>query len=73
MPQAWACCSTACNKRKSNRSAVVVCDPAVVKDVLTGAPAVLRAGEGNRPLEPVVGPQVLEQRRHRLLDPGRRL
>jgi hypothetical protein len=30
-----------------------------VKDVFTGDPGVLRAGEGNRPLEPVVGPESL--------------
>jgi cytochrome P450 len=38
---------------------VALCDPAAVKDVFTGDPAVLRAGEGNRPLEPVVGPESL--------------
>lgn len=38
---------------------VVVADPALVKDVFTGDPDVLRAGEGNRPLEPVVGPESL--------------
>lgn len=38
---------------------VVVADPALVKDVFTGDPDVLRAGEGNRPLEPVVGPDSL--------------
>lgn len=38
---------------------VVVADPAIVKDVFTGDPDVLRAGEGNQPLEPVVGPDSL--------------
>jgi hypothetical protein len=38
---------------------VVVCDPAAIKAVFTGDPEVLRAGEGNRPLEPVVGPESL--------------
>jgi hypothetical protein len=38
---------------------VVVCDPAAIKAVFTGDPQVLRAGEGNRPLEPVVGPESL--------------
>jgi cytochrome P450 len=38
---------------------VAVADPALVKDVFTGDPDVLRAGEGNRPLEPVVGPDSL--------------
>jgi cytochrome P450 len=38
---------------------VVVADPVLVKDVFTGDPDVLRAGEGNRPLEPVVGPDSL--------------
>lgn len=38
---------------------VVVADPALVKDVFTGDSEVLRAGEGNRPLEPVVGPDSL--------------
>jgi cytochrome P450 len=34
---------------------VAVSDPQVIRDVFTGDPDVLRAGEGNRPLEPVVG------------------
>jgi cytochrome P450 family 135 len=38
---------------------VVVADPALVKAVFTGDPDTLRAGEGNRPLEPVVGPDSL--------------
>jgi cytochrome P450 len=38
---------------------VVTCDPATIRAVFTGDPAVLRAGEGNRPLEPVVGPASL--------------
>jgi cytochrome P450 len=38
---------------------VVVADPALIKDVFTGDPEALRAGEGNRPLEPVVGPDSL--------------
>jgi cytochrome P450 len=38
---------------------VAVADPALVKDVFTGDPDALRAGEGNRPLEPVVGPDSL--------------
>src|SRR3954454_6026069 len=38
---------------------VAVSDPQLIKDVFTGDPDVLRAGEGNRPLEPVVGPDSL--------------
>src|SRR4051812_49300837 len=38
---------------------VAVSDPRLIKDVFTGDPDVLRAGEGNRPLEPVVGPDSL--------------
>jgi cytochrome P450 family 135 len=38
---------------------VAIADPALVKEVFTGDPDVLRAGEGNRPLEPVVGPDSL--------------
>ena len=38
---------------------VVVSDPADIKRVFTGDPAVLRAGEGNAPLEPAVGPESL--------------
>jgi cytochrome P450 len=38
---------------------VAVCDPALIKDAFTGDADVLRAGEGNRPLEPVVGPDSL--------------
>ena len=38
---------------------VAVSDPHLIKDVFTGDPDVLRAGEGNRPLEPVVGPDSL--------------
>jgi cytochrome P450 len=38
---------------------VTVSDPRLIKDVFTGDPDVLRAGEGNRPLEPVVGPDSL--------------
>jgi cytochrome P450 len=38
---------------------VAVGDPRLIKDVFTGDPDVLRAGEGNRPLEPVVGPDSL--------------
>lgn len=34
---------------------VVIADPALVKAVFTGDPAMLRAGEGNEILEPVVG------------------
>ncbi|HWH94059.1 MAG TPA: cytochrome P450 [Baekduia sp.] len=34
---------------------VAVSDPALIKEVFTGDPDVLRAGEGNRALEPVVG------------------
>ncbi|WP_272476604.1 cytochrome P450 [Baekduia alba] len=38
---------------------VAVSDPSLIKDVFTGDADVLRAGEGNRPLEPVVGPDSL--------------
>lgn len=38
---------------------VAVADPALVKQVFTGDSDVLRAGEGNAPLEPVVGPDSL--------------
>src|SRR3954470_8175269 len=38
---------------------VAVADPALIKRVFTGDPKVLRAGEGNAPLEPVVGPDSL--------------
>jgi cytochrome P450 len=38
---------------------VAVADPALVKEVFTGDSDTLRAGEGNRPLEPVVGPDSL--------------
>jgi cytochrome P450 len=38
---------------------VAVSDPQLIKEVFTGDADVLRAGEGNRPLEPVVGPDSL--------------
>jgi len=38
---------------------VLVVDPDAVKQLLTGDPDLLRAGEGNAPLEPVVGPESL--------------
>jgi cytochrome P450 len=38
---------------------VAVSDPQALREVFTGDPAVLRAGEGNAPLEPVVGPESL--------------
>jgi cytochrome P450 len=38
---------------------VAVADPQLIREVFTGDPDVLRAGEGNRPLEPVVGPDSL--------------
>jgi cytochrome P450 len=38
---------------------VCVSDPALVKEIFTGDPELLRAGAGNRPLEPVVGPDSL--------------
>jgi cytochrome P450 len=38
---------------------VAVSDPEALKQVFTGDPAVLRAGEGNAPLEPVVGRESL--------------
>jgi cytochrome P450 family 135 len=38
---------------------VVLSDPAAVKAIFTGDASILRAGEGNRPLEPVVGPESL--------------
>jgi cytochrome P450 len=37
--------------------AVLVSDPAAIKAVFTGDPGVLRAGEGNAPLEPILGPR----------------
>lgn len=36
---------------------VMICDPDAIKRVFTADPAVLRAGEGNAPLEPAVGAQ----------------
>src|SRR3954470_20033085 len=36
---------------------VVIADPAEVKRIFTGDPDELHAGEGNRVLEPIVGPQ----------------
>ncbi|MFZ5481160.1 MAG: cytochrome P450 [Myxococcota bacterium] len=47
---------------------VYVADPALVKAVFTGSPDVLRAGEGNSPFEPIVGPRsllVLDGEEHR--------
>jgi cytochrome P450 len=38
---------------------VCVSDPALVREIFTGDPELLRAGAGNRPLEPVVGPDSL--------------
>lgn len=38
---------------------VALSDPQLIKDVFTGDADVLRAGEGNRPLAPVVGPDSL--------------
>src|SRR3954468_425264 len=38
---------------------VAVSDPDLIREVFTGDADVLRAGEGNRPLEPVVGPDSL--------------
>jgi hypothetical protein len=38
---------------------VAVADPVLIKQVFTGDSDVLRAGEGNAPLEPVVGPDSL--------------
>src|SRR3954451_15636251 len=38
---------------------VLLTDPAAIKEVFTGDPEVLRAGEGNQPLEPVVGAESL--------------
>ncbi|HEU4657754.1 MAG TPA: cytochrome P450 [Capillimicrobium sp.] len=35
---------------------VIVADPDAIKAIFTGDPDVFRAGEGNAPLEPVVGP-----------------
>ena len=39
--------------------AVFVCDPQALKQVFTASPDVLRAGEGNRALEPVLGSRSL--------------
>lgn len=56
--------------------AVFVSDPAAVKEVFTGDPERFRAGEGNQPLEPILGPASLllldgatHLRRRRLLLP----
>jgi cytochrome P450 len=38
---------------------VAISDPDALRQIFTGDPAVLRAGEGNAPLEPVVGPESL--------------
>src|SRR4051812_35010621 len=38
---------------------VLLSDPAAIKEVFTSDPETLRAGEGNQPLEPVVGPESL--------------
>lgn len=46
---------------------VIVSDPALVKQVFTGDAATLHAGEGNRILEPIVGPTsvlLLDEARH---------
>ena len=46
---------------------VVVADPAEVKRIFTGDPEQLRAGQGNRVLEPIVGPRsvlLLDGRTH---------
>ncbi len=55
---------------------VFLADPAAIKEVFTGDPEVLRAGEGNEPLEPILGPASLllldgrtHLRRRRLLLP----
>jgi cytochrome P450 len=39
--------------------AVVVSDPEAIRAVFSADPEVFRAGEGNRPLEPVLGPASL--------------
>jgi cytochrome P450 family 135 len=56
---------------------VVVCDPALVRVIFTGDPAVLHAGEANRILEPASGPHsvlFLDEEEHlarrRLLGPS---
>lgn len=56
--------------------AVFLSDPDAIKEVFTGDPDVFRAGEGNQPLEPVLGPASLllldgatHLRRRRLLLP----
>ncbi len=36
--------------------AVFLSDPAAIKEVFTGDPELFRAGEGNKPLEPIMGP-----------------
>jgi cytochrome P450 len=46
---------------------VVIADPALVKQVFSGDPATLHAGEGNAILEPIVGPTsvlLLDEERH---------
>ncbi|MCW3012532.1 MAG: cytochrome [Solirubrobacterales bacterium] len=56
--------------------AVFLADPVTIREVFTGDPEVFRAGEGNAPLEPVLGPASLllldgpeHLRRRRLLLP----
>jgi cytochrome P450 len=44
-------------KIRNENTWVFLCDPGDVKRVFTGDPAVLRAGEANAVLEPVVGPR----------------
>ena len=46
-------------KLPASGNVVFVADPGAVKQVLTASPDVLRAGEGNRPLEPVLGSRSL--------------
>ena len=43
----------------ASRTIVVVADPDAIKQVFRASPEVLRAGEGNRPLEPVLGSRSL--------------
>ena len=55
------------------RSVVVTCDPAIVKDVFTGDPELLHAGKGNIVLQPFLGSRSVllldgaEHLRHRRL------
>lgn len=59
MERAWRECGDVFTLQLPLGPVVAVADPALIKRVFTGDPDVLRAGEGNAPLEPVVGPDSL--------------